>query len=178
MNRFAILLFTALVAGCGSSEDDDKGGQTPKGGLVFTPDARSAGASVRLEQKELTDTRLVLEIVADDVSDLYGLAFRLKLDPEVLGFEAMQPGTVWNGFTHRLDKAALGSPSVVVGVVSGKGAQSGLAADDQVLATLTLSRKTAAPTQIAFDAAPSALVAADGREIEVDWYGGALTEQD
>lgn len=169
-----ITLLTALLAACGSSEDD---GNPPPGTgqLAFVPDTRQDGASIRLEQKELTDTRLVLDVVAEDVSSLYGLAFRLRIDPDVLALEGLQASPAWSSVPQSLTKAELAPPRTIVGVVTAKGAHAGINADGKVLATLSLSRKTAAPTTISFESAPSAAVAADARKIAgVSWYGGAL----
>jgi hypothetical protein len=178
MNQHKIPLITiltvVLLAGCGSTDDD---GNPPSGtgDLAFVPDTRQDGASIRLEQKELTDTRLVLDVVAEDVSSLYGLAFRLRIDPEVLALEALEASPAWSSVPQSLAKAQLAPPRTIVGVVTAKGAHSGIDADGTVLATLSLTRKTAAPTAIAFDAVPSAAVAADARKIAgVSWYGGAL----
>jgi hypothetical protein len=169
-----IMASIALLAGCGSTEDD---GNTKPGDadLAFVPDTRQDGASIRLEQKELTDTRLVLEVVAEDVSNLYGLAFRIQIDPEVLALDGLQASAAWSSVPQAITKAELAPPRTIVGVVTAKGAHAGIDADGQVLATLSLARKTAAPTTIRFDAAPSAVVAADARKIAgVAWYGGAL----
>jgi hypothetical protein len=54
------------------------------------------------------------------------------------------------------------------------GAQKGLSADDGVLATLSLSRKTAEPSAVSFDAARSTVLGDDGQPLGATFSGGAL----
>lgn len=169
---FSLVSMVALVA-C-SSKSDDTGNTNPGGDkkLVFhaTPDA--AGASVSMRQKELTEGHLVVELVGHALPDVYGVAFRLKYDPAVLGLEKVEAGSVWAGAPIALGSEKV--PGVLAGVVSKQGAVAGLAGSDQVLATVSLTLKKKAATTLEFVASRNHVVDAAGKSASSSFTGGAL----
>jgi hypothetical protein len=146
-------------------------------GIAFQADAAPTGASVALRAKSLTDTELVLEVVATQVTDLYGVAFRLSYDPTVLAFAKLDAGAVW-GSPAPLALASDKTPGLLVGVVTEQGKAAGLAADGEVLATVSLSLLRKAESPVAFVPGRNAVVGSDGKaRASVGFAGGALVKK-
>jgi hypothetical protein len=165
------LVSVVALAAC-SSTSDDTGSPSGDKKLVFhaTPDA--SGASVSMRQKELTNGHLVVELVGHSLPDVYGVAFRLKYDPAVLGLEKVEAGSIWAGAPIALGSEKV--PGVLAGVVSKQGAVPGIAGTDQVLATVSLAVKQKAATSIEFVANRNHVVDASGKSASSSFTGGAL----
>jgi hypothetical protein len=169
---FALVSLVAL-AGC-SSKSDDTENTNPSGDkkLVFHATPEATGASISLRQKELTNGHLVVELVGHALPDVYGVAFRLKYDPAVLGLEKVEAGSVWAGAPIALGTEKV--PGVLAGVVSKQGAVAGIAGSDQVLATVSLTLKQKAATGIEFIPHRNHVVDAAGKSASSTFTGGAL----
>ena len=177
MLRFWLALLVLLVAACSS---DDGGGTKAKPKvkteIVFEAAAPAGGASISLRAKELTSEHLVLELVGKNITDLYGLAFRMTYDPAVLEPTAITASTAWQGQTTALANAK--NPGLWVAVITRQGKVKGIAAQDTVLGTLTLAIKQMKPTTLAFKLDRSRLVDSGGSSPSaVDWVAGALVER-
>lgn len=174
MRRSLFSLVSVVALAACSSKSDDTGNTNPNGDkkLVFhaTPDA--TGASVSMRQKELTTGHLVVELVGHSLPDVYGVAFRLKYDPAILGLEKVEAGSVWAGAPITLGSEKV--PGVLTGVVSKQGAVGGIAGSDQVLATVSLSLKQKAATSIEFVPQRNHVVDAAGKSASSAFTGGAL----
>ncbi|MFO0565520.1 MAG: cohesin domain-containing protein [Polyangiaceae bacterium] len=170
-----VVLASALSALACSSDSEDSGGKpTPKRTLVFRSDARPAGSSVTLRQKELGSGRLVLELVGNSVDALYGVAFRLRYDPKVLGFEKVEASPHW-GASPPLALASEKTPGLVVLTLTEKGKSAGVSGSEVVLGTLAFQLKVEQASAIDVVVERSGAVGADGRaRPAVGWAGGDL----
>jgi Cohesin domain len=176
MTRGTVALVALFALGaCSSSDDGGSGHTTPSGSLAFHPAATPAGPSVTLRQKELGGGKLVLELVGHGLSDVYGVAFRLKYDSGVLAYSSLDAGPVVSQGAH----VALGNAKksgLLVGVATEKGTVAGASANDEVLATVTFAVSAEHATPIDFVAARSAVArASNGESIAgVAFVGGKL----
>lgn len=174
MTRWTSLLLLALAVAC--SSDDGGGGSKPKPEptLTFEADATPPGVALTLRQKELTQDRLVLELVGGSVQDLYGVAFRLSYDSTALTFTQLTAGTAWGGGAP----VALGvakTPGLLVGTVSAKGQASGVSGKEAVLGVVTFTLTERKPSALDFVVQRSALLNTSGKPIEgVGFAGGDL----
>lgn len=165
-----------LLIAC--SSDDDGGGSNPKPKpkpeLVFESEAKPVGTSLTLRQKSITSDTLVLELVGSSLTDLYGVAFRLRYDPATLVFAKLDGAPAWGGSTP----LALGSaktPGLLVGSVTQKGKASGVSGAEVVLGVLTFGFIQRQASAIDFVPDRGAFVAADGkRQPGVAFAGGDL----
>lgn len=81
-----------LAAACGGGGGG--GGPTapppPAAGVTFTPSGPSGPGTISLRSSPTgTDSRLVLELFAEEVADVYGVAFDLRYPTSVLEFDAI-----------------------------------------------------------------------------------------
>jgi len=172
MRRLGFALVAALVLACSSS--DGGGSKKPSGGISFVPAPVPAGTSVTLRAKEINEQRLVLEVVAHGVQELYGVAFRLKFDPAALKFEKLEPSSVWDG-SPSVSLGSVPEGGLLLGSVSRKGKANGIAADGAVVAVLRFEVVQKAASSIQLLANRSILVAPDGKVLPgVSWAGGAI----
>ena len=168
--KCVILSLVLATTACGSSSDQKS--QSPPG---FEAEAPTSGARVSLRAVEVTQKKLVLEVVGDELDNVYGVAFRLKLDTAIVELEKMEAGSVWTKSSGAISRAKLGNPKTLVGVLTQKGAQPGFEAKGTVLATLRFNRKSSTGLSLNFSQVHSAVVAADGRPIDgVRFAGGKL----
>lgn len=175
--RLAFVILMMLAGACSSSDGKGGGGPAATAGLQFVPDDAPSTPHVWLRAKSLTETKLVLEVVGNGVTDLYGVAFRLRYDPAVLAFDSLEASSLW-GTPAPLSMGSQKTPGLLLGVVTQQGKAAGLAADDQVLATVALSvlQQTESPVELV--AQRSAVVGADGKaRAEMSFVGGALVHQ-
>jgi len=131
--RLGVPLLLALTA-CGGGGGG--GGPTspppPTKGIVFTATG-SGGAGITLAQAASSDPNtLLLEVRANAVTDLYGVAFDLHFPTAVLRYVTATPGTFLTGGTVQTVEGAGG---VVIVGASKLGAVSG-ASGSGVLVTL------------------------------------------
>lgn len=177
MSRLWLAILLLLVVACSS---DDGGGSTkPKPKTTPTLSFEAApvpgGASLSLRAKSLSADQLVLEIVGKGLTDVYGVAFRMKYDPAVLEPVSIAASTAWQGQTSALVNAK--TPGLLVAVLTEQGKTKGIGASDTVLGTLTLSLKQAKPTTLSFVVERARVVDSKGTSPSaVQWAAGALVE--
>lgn len=85
------LVLVLLLPACGGGGGGGGGGgpTTPGPSVTFSPSGTSGPETLVLrESPDSTPNRLVLELVAQDVTRLYGLSFDLQYPASVLSFEA------------------------------------------------------------------------------------------
>lgn len=168
----AIVALAGAVA-CSSNQDEDA---DPTPVRAFQSDALPSGTVIYVRQKELANEQLVLEVASRNVSDLYGLAWRLRYDPEVLRATQMEPTAAFSaGNVHALREAR---PGLFVAAISEKGKKPGFSAPDTALAVIELSVLGDGETRVDFVTERSAVVRPDGTEVaDVQWVGGELAAQ-
>jgi hypothetical protein len=117
----ASLLALALAA-CGGGGGGGGGGPTepppPPPGIVFTPQGVAGGNTLSLASGAgTTNTTLVLEVRATQVTDLYGVAFDLTYPSAQLQFSRVIPGPLLSSGGFQGSAQAVTSPvgTLVVG---------------------------------------------------------------
>lgn len=139
--------------------------------LVFEPSGDPEPPAVYLRAAQLSESHLTLEVVGSGLSDVYGVAFRLEHEPGALRVTSLSAGPLWPG--DALSAVAQPDPSVVVAGLSARGAATGFAAQDDVLAVLEL--ELSAFSTIEFVDGHNAVAGADGTEAsDVNWLGGRV----
>lgn len=164
MKKFLILV--VLVAACGGN-----GGET--GPELVWVEETPPNADVFLRLVTLDEQSLTLEVVGNGITDLYGLAFRLYYDPEVLDFTEMTPATAWPA--DSISAAHETTTGTLVAAITNRGPSPGLNFPAQVLATLRFRLLQEARTPIEFVPYKCALVDTNGVTVSGQtWSGGAL----
>jgi hypothetical protein len=164
MKRFVILL--AVLGGSGCNDD------AVEGGRGFVPDA-GTGAGISLEPSGNDDGDLTLDVVATDVPDLYGLAFRIHYDAAVLRHRGFEAGSDWPA--ARIGQAREPAAGELWAVVGAKGSFEGLPGGRRVAARFSWDRLTDAPTDVQFVPGRVRALGAAGSPIaELRWRGGRL----
>ena len=111
----SVLTLLALVygsVGCGGGGGGGGGGPTepppPSGNVTFTPDSAAGQNSIHLAQGAATGSdRLVIDVKASQVSDLYGVSFHLEFPSDLLAW--LSSGTREGSFL-----SASGSTDLIV----------------------------------------------------------------
>ncbi|MCC6902442.1 MAG: hypothetical protein IT377_25950 [Polyangiaceae bacterium] len=174
MSRWPFLLLPLAVAGCSSDDDGGSSKPKPEPTLAFEADPKPPGVALTLRQKELTQDRLVLELVGSAVQDLYGVAFRLSYDSAALSFTKLDAGPAWGG-APVIALGAAKTPGLLLGAVTAKGTQSGVDGNEVVLGVVTFALNQQKPSAIDFVAARSAFVGVTGKPVTgVAFAGGDL----
>jgi hypothetical protein len=162
-----LLIIIVLLASCGGSE--------PKKELVYVEGVPpTEGVFLRLVT--LDEQSLTLEVVGNGITGLYGLAFRMQYDPNILDFAEMTPAAEWPA--NAISIARKNPNGLLVAAITSRGRAPGLDVQDQVLATLrfTLMNKDESP--VAFMDRSCALVDTTGSQIPgLTWSGGNLELQ-
>ena len=159
-----LLVLVVLLAACG-------GGETKKELVYVEGTTPTAGVFLRLVT--LDEQTLALEVVGNGITGLYGLAFRLQYDPEVLNFTEMTPATTWPA--NSLSIARQNTTGTLVSAITSRGPATGLDFQDQVLATLRFSLLKNGESCVDFIDRSCALVDTSGAQIpDQTWSGGNL----
>lgn len=167
----ASFLLVALVAGLAGCSGKSKSRE-----LVFVPDPPGSDPAVFLRARGLLEDRLVVEVVGRSIASVYGVAFRLRYDPEVLALRSMVAGEPWS--TSALSVASEPGPGLTVAAVTEKGPSGGFDANDSVLAVLEFELRSQTETPVEFVVESSAVVVSDGTRLSaVSWAGGRLELQ-
>lgn len=87
-----VLVLTALLASCGGGGGGGGSPTAPGPSITFSGPA-AAASSISLRRGSGSGTTvLVLEVLASEVSDLYGVAFDLRYPSDLLSFEGATEG--------------------------------------------------------------------------------------
>ena len=113
-----LLLALAMVTACGGGGGGGGGGPTepppPTRGIVFTPGS-SAASGVLLSAAAAPDnSTLVLEVRANSVTDLYGVAFNLRYPNTVLRYVRTTQGAFLTGASLQIVEGPAGT--LIVGL--------------------------------------------------------------
>lgn len=166
---FASALSLALAAtACGGSS----AGDGPPGPVSFAADPDSEGAVVFLRGRA-DGNRVHVDVLARGVANVHGTAFRVKWDPEALGFIEAQPSDAWSKQAVLLAKEALPGQLAVAwtekGDAVGHDATSAL-----VLGTLVFEAKSRKGTRLTFRTERSTVLDHQGKRVSVAWRAGSI----
>jgi hypothetical protein len=166
----AIVALAIVLWGCGSEDEKRPPSPPPEPEAAFVTESLPEGATVSLRQANIDDRSLVLEIVQQGAGSLYGAAFRLQMDPEVLAYATLTPGPVWS---NPISHAASSTPGLMIGVISQRGDQPGI--DGVVLGTVVLERRAERGSPVRFVPEKSRLFDEDIEPLsDVTFVGGEL----
>jgi len=114
-----ILTLTLALTSCGGGGGGGGGGgpTAPQAGLTFTAEGGSAPAVRLLTAAGTSGTTLVVQVQADQLSGVYGLAFDLSFPSGVLRYDGSTEGTFLSagGATTTLQVAEAAPGQLVVG---------------------------------------------------------------
>ena len=162
-----LLILAVLIAACGGSNDGEEAKQ-----LEYIP-GETPTAGVYLRLVTLDDQSLTLEVVGKEITGLYGLAFRLYYDPDVLDFTEMTPAAAWPANSTSI--ARKHPTGILTAAITNRGPAAGLDFPDQVLATLRFKLLNQGDSCVNFIDLRCALVDTTGTEIpDQTWTGGRL----
>jgi hypothetical protein len=170
-----LLLPSLLLAACGGGGGGGGGTPTepppPVAGIVFTPQAAPGANSLYLASGAATTaTTLVLELRANQVTDLYGVAFDLTYPATQLTFVRATAGALLN---NGAVQAAASSPGTLIVGGTHLGATPGSSGSGVVL-TLEFTAPAAGSGSFAF-ARNSALNSTGGAIAGLTWLAGSVT---
>ncbi len=146
----------------------------------WVPDPPASAPAVSLRLVRQTRTELRVQVVASDVPDLYGIAYRIRFDPAVLSFVSHAPAEdYWPAASARLDSAVVpvAAPGQLVAAITRRGDVPGEdTGTEQVLAELVFRRtEPGQSSPLGFVTARSACFDAAGTPIpDVSFVGGQL----
>lgn len=164
-----LVMVAPLLVGCGS-DDVRPGPKPPAPSARFVTDELPTGITASLQEASVSEDTIVLDVVQQSAGAVYGIAFRLETDGEVLALGSLLPS---NAFSGALTRAVEPEAGLMVGVVTKRGQDAGL--DTSVIGSVTLNRKTAAGTRVTFVPERSRLFDEDARPIaDVSFVGGEL----
>jgi hypothetical protein len=165
-----ILVGAFALAACSPSPEQVP---TPLPPLVaFESDPQLEGPSLSLEAGVASGSTLPLELVARDIDDVYGLAFRLTYAPDVLRFSKLDHGSAFGSDVLVVAKEA--RPGLLLGAVTKKGARTGLSGLETTLAVMSFEVLRAESSAVNFDAARTRVFASSGISVPLRVTGGQL----
>ncbi|HVS03791.1 MAG TPA: cohesin domain-containing protein [Thermoanaerobaculia bacterium] len=177
---FALALSLSLAAcgggGSGGGGGGGGGGITdPTPGVTFTPSGGGASNSITLVRDAAASSgdTLVLQVQANGVSDLYGVAFDLLFPAQVLAFREARDGSflLAGGAATSLQVSESSPGNLVVGLTrlgdAGGASGSGMLLDLRFQATASGNGSLSFTRNRAFRP--------DGTEMSLSWHGGTVT---
>lgn len=170
-------LAIALLAACGGGGGGGGGGPTepppPPTAFTFTASGASGASTVTLAQGAGTNaTTFVLEVRANQVSGLYGVAFDLTYPSAALAFMQGAQGTILSNGAPTAFQVSEPSPGTLVVGLSRLGTVAGVDSNG-VLLTLTFTARASGSGALVFRR--NQVVGADGLPlIAVAWGAGAV----
>lgn len=174
--RWAAFLLVAALVACGGGGGGGGGGPTqPQPGVTFSPSSTAGSNSIALSGAGDTNaTTFTLSVDANQVTDLYGVAFDLSYPQSVLSFQQATEGTVLNaggGTQTSLQVAEASNGDLLVGL-SRLGSVSGLTGSGTLL-TLKFTITAGGSGNIDFSA--NHAYDSNGSPISgMQWVGGTL----
>ncbi len=168
-----VLTFVAACGGGGGGGGGPTAPPPPQTGITFTANGSTGANTVTLAQGGgTTGTTLVLEVRANQVAGLFGLAFELTYPSSVLAFTTATEGTVLSNGAPTSFQALESSPGNLVVGLTRLGTGAGLDANG-VLLTLTFSAPGAGNGPFTFRRNQG--VGTDGLGlIALAWGGGSV----
>ncbi|HEV7786882.1 MAG TPA: cohesin domain-containing protein, partial [Thermoanaerobaculia bacterium] len=168
----AALLALACGGGGGGGPTAPTPTPTPAAGIVFTPQGAPGGNAIFLSAGAATTaTTLVLEVRANQVTDLYGVAFNLTYPSAQLQFSRATAGSLLGGDTGSV-QAVVSTPGTLVVGGSHLGAVPGANGSGVVL-TLEFTATAAGQGSFAF-ALNSAFNSTGQTQAGISWLAGSV----
>lgn len=168
-----LALFGAVVAvACGGGGGGGGGPTQPTPGITYAPSNASANL-VLAEAAGSGATTLRLDLRAQQVTGLYGVAFDLVYPSALFTFSSVTEGPFLGGVATSLQVEEAGAGRLVVGL-SRLGAVGGVSGGGTLLTVELRSRGTAGTGVLAFER-NTAFDAAGKAIAGVGWSGGSAT---
>jgi hypothetical protein len=142
------ILLLVLAVGCAEELGRPDGGMVvPDAGPTISFEAETIGGpSLVFENAVLSAERLEVDLTAHGLSRVFGLAYRIEYDPNVLSVDALVRS---EGFIHDdLFQVKESEPGRLVVAMSAVGPHRGIDLDGTPVARLGLMRKNEALTEI------------------------------
>lgn len=167
------LFGAALVVACGGGGGGGGGGPTqPVAGITFSPSSTSANLNL-IEAAGGSPTTLRLDLRAQQMSGLYGVAFDVVYPSQILTFTSATEGPFLGGATTSFQVLEVGSGRVVVGL-SRLGAVGGVSGSGTLVTLEFQSRGVAGTGSFTFER--NTAFDANGAAISTGtWGGGSAT---
>ena len=163
----------AVLAACGGDGGGGGGPTPPPASIAFTPTPGAAPNSIALAQAAgSTSTTLRLDVRAEQVTGLYGVAFDLVYPSTALSFVSGAEGAFLGG-TQTSFQIHESSPGRLVIGVTRLGAVAGVAGTGTLL-TLQFGSRGAGTGSFFFEQ-NTAFNASGGAIAGVTWRGGSVT---
>jgi hypothetical protein len=173
--RRACLVALLSLAACDSTVSHTPVERVPAPEPEFVS-ADGFGPRIVLRQNQVTDTTLRLDVVGHELVGVYGVAFRLAVQADVLSVTAMNAAGVWpSGST--IAQARRSRPGLGFFVVTSSGAAKAIDIDGQVLATIMYERLSELGSEVSFDTSRdrNAVIGSQGDPVDgITWIGGVL----
>lgn len=171
----ALLLTVAACGGSGGGGGGGGGGPTPPPppGVTFTPTGGATANVIVMRRTGGAGNTLVLEVRAEGVTDLYGVAFDLRYPSNLLRLDSRTEGELLsqNGVATTFQAAESGPGNLVVGI-SRLGGVSGVTGSG-VLMTLQFTAVGAGSGTLSF--VSNRAFDSGGLQVGgVQWLGGTL----
>jgi hypothetical protein len=168
----AVLALLALACGGGGGGSPTSPTPTPTAGIVFTPQGAPGSNAVFLASGAATTaTTLVLEVRANQVTDLYGVAFNLTYPSAQLQFSSATAGALLGGDSGSV-QAVVSTPGTLVVGGSHLGAVPGANGSGVVL-TLVFTATAAGQGSFGF-ALNSAFNSTGQTQGGISWLAGSV----
>ena len=176
------ILWTSLIAillvSCGGGGGGGGGPTTPTNptnpptaGITFTASGTPGADSISLRRVNTSNANLSLEVVATDVTNLYGVAFDLTFPANALAYVDASEGSFLSASGQTSLQVAVNGARLIVGA-SRLGATGGVDGSG-VLMTLEFRPLANGGGPIGFDAERA--INAVGNELALSWQGGQVT---
>jgi hypothetical protein len=171
----AFLPLLLVLAACGGGGGGGGGGPTApppvNKGIVFTPGGGATG--ITLSQGASADVNILnLEVRANSVTDLYGLAFNLKFPNTVLRYVGATQGPLLTGGSLQAAAGSGATAGTVIVGLSKLGATPG-ASGSGVL--LTLQFQGTATGTGAFSFSNNTAIDSSAQPLSFSWSAGTVT---
>jgi hypothetical protein len=168
----ALLLVLAACGGGGGGSSGPTAPPPPAKGFVFTPGAGTTGITLT-QGAATTTTTLFLEVRANSVTDLYGVAFSLQYPNTALRYVSATAGSFLSGANLQAVEGKGGTAGTVIVGLSKLGMSAG-ANGSGVL--LTLEFQATATGSGAFSFSRNTAINSSAQTLtELSWSAGTVT---
>jgi hypothetical protein len=172
MRILALVAATAITAALGGCSSEAPKPAPAPARPAFEVDAWQAGPAVFLRGRVDGD-HVTVDVVARELGDLHGIAFRLHWDAEKLALVEARGSDAWS--KQALVLAKEGLPGELVVTFSEKGTGVTLdAREETTLGSIDFRRSSTEGVPLAFRAERSMLLDSKGKRLAAAWRGGTI----